>query len=59
MTPGMQSSSLPSRISVEDDLAGEDGTEVRHESIDGEVCAMGGASDRHGSILSNLVEGID
>jgi hypothetical protein len=42
------------RLSVEDYLAAEDGAELRHEYIDGELYAMTGASDRHGLITLNL-----
>ena len=42
------------RLSVQDYLAGEDGGEVRHEYIDGQVYAMTGASDRHGLITGNI-----
>lgn len=51
----MSSQSAPKRsISVEEYLAGELQSEVRHEYIDGQVYAMGGASDRHGLILNAL-----
>ncbi|MBK1723329.1 Uma2 family endonuclease [Thiocystis violacea] len=40
--------------SVEDYLASEDGADVRHEYIDGELYAMTGASDRHGLIVGNI-----
>ncbi|WPL16919.1 hypothetical protein Thiowin_01899 [Thiorhodovibrio winogradskyi] len=42
------------RLSVADYLAAEDGADVRHEYIDGELYAMTGASDRHGLIVGNL-----
>ena len=41
-------------ISVADYLAGEDGSELRHEYLDGQVYAMVGASDRHG-LIANAV----
>ena len=41
-------------LSVEDYLASEDGGEVRHEYIDGQLYAMTGASDRHGLITLNI-----
>ena len=41
-------------LSVDDYLAAEDGAEIRHEYIDGEIYAMTGASDRHGLITLNL-----
>ncbi|MFW6259214.1 MAG: Uma2 family endonuclease, partial [Halochromatium sp.] len=46
------------RLSVEAYLAGEEGSELRHEYIDGQLYAMTGASDRHGLIVSNLVAGL-
>ena len=36
------------RISVDDYLLGEQQTDIKHEYLDGQVVAMGGASDRHG-----------
>ena len=42
------------RLSVDDYLAAEDGADIRHEYIDGELYAMTGASDRHGLITLNL-----
>jgi Uma2 family endonuclease len=41
-------------ISVTKYLEGEQLSEIRHEYIDGQVYAMGGASDRHGIIAGNL-----
>ena len=41
-------------LSVEDYLAGELTSEVRHEYVAGHVYAMVGAGDRHGSIVGNL-----
>jgi len=41
-------------ISVDDYLAGELQSEVRHEYVAGQVYAMVGASDRHGLILNAL-----
>jgi Uma2 family endonuclease len=41
-------------VSVEEYLAGEQLSEVRHEYIDGQVYAMVGASDRHGLIVMAL-----
>ena len=41
-------------ISVEDYLAGERETEVRHEYVSGYVYAMGGASARHNVLAGNL-----
>ena len=45
--------SIP-HISIEEYLAGEQISEIRHEYIDGQVYAMGGASDRHGLIVNAL-----
>ena len=42
------------RVGVEDYLAAEDGAEIRHEYIDGELYAMTGASDRHCLIVGNI-----
>ncbi|MBU0654569.1 MAG: Uma2 family endonuclease [Gammaproteobacteria bacterium] len=41
-------------ISVEDYLAGERDSEVKHEYVDGQVYAMAGASVRHNLIAGNL-----
>lgn len=46
---------LKTKISVEDYLAGEKISPVRHEFVDGEVYAMAGASDNHNRILRELV----
>ena len=43
------------RLSVPDYLAGEDGADIRHEYIDGQLYAMTGASDRHGLITGNIL----
>jgi len=48
---------MPARalhISIQDYLDGEALTETRHEYLDGQVVAMGGASDRHGLIAMAL-----
>ena len=50
----MQALACPSRLSVEDYLAGEETSEVKHEYIGGEVYAMTGASRAHGLIALNL-----
>jgi Uma2 family endonuclease len=42
------------RLGVDDYLAGEEGGDIRHEYIDGQVYAMTGASDRHGLITGNI-----
>ncbi|OGT90912.1 MAG: hypothetical protein A2286_03860 [Gammaproteobacteria bacterium RIFOXYA12_FULL_61_12] len=41
-------------ISVDDYLAGEQHSEIRHEFINGQVYAMGGASRTHGLIVNAL-----
>lgn len=41
-------------LSEEDYLAGEEGSDVRHEYLAGEVYAMSGASARHNTICLNL-----
>jgi Uma2 family endonuclease len=50
----MSALAMPSRLSVEDYLAGEEASDVRHEFIAGEVYAMTGASRAHGLIALNL-----
>ena len=42
-------------LSVEDYLAGEEQSDLRHEYIDGHVYAMTGASVRHNLIASNIL----
>nr|WP_257645716.1 Uma2 family endonuclease [Ottowia beijingensis] len=42
------------RISVDDYLLGEQQTDIKHEYLDGQVVAMGGASDRHGLLTVSL-----
>lgn len=49
-----QTASHPA-ISVEAYLAGEDGSEVRHEYMGGRLYAMTGSSDRHGLIVVNIL----
>ncbi len=44
----------PQQLSVEDYLRGEEGGDVRHEYIGGDVYAMVGTSDRHNLIAVNL-----
>lgn len=44
----------PAPISVEDYLEGETRSEIKHEYLDGEVVAMGGASARHGLVVTSL-----
>lgn len=41
-------------LTVDDYLAGEEASEIRHEYIAGEVYAMVGASDRHNLVAGNL-----
>ena len=43
-----------SKLSVADYLAGEDGGEIRHEYLGGQLYPMAGASRRHGLITVNL-----
>lgn len=45
-------------LSVEDYLAGEEGSDIRHEYINGEIHAMSGASIRHNTIAGNLFSAI-
>ncbi len=44
-----------SRISVDDYLAFEQTSKIRHELVDGYLYAMTGASDRHEEIAANLL----
>lgn len=50
----MQPQTTATFLSVDDYLAGELESQVRHEYVDGEIYAMVGASDRHGLIAGNL-----
>ena len=50
----MQAQTSTTSLSVDEYLAGELESQVRHEYVDGEVYAMVGASDRHGLITLNL-----
>ncbi|AGA89320.1 hypothetical protein Thimo_0462 [Thioflavicoccus mobilis 8321] len=54
----MTESALRRTLTVEDYLAGEDGSDLRHEYIAGQVYAMTGASDRHGLITLNIAAGL-
>ena len=42
------------RLGVDDYLQGEQRAEVKHEYLDGEVVAMGGASAKHGLVVTGL-----
>jgi Uma2 family endonuclease len=42
------------KLTVQDYLRGEEHSEIRHEFIDGQVFAMGGASRRHGLLSVSL-----
>lgn len=44
----------PVPIRVEDYLEGETLSDIKHEYLDGEVVAMGGASARHGLVVTSL-----
>lgn len=44
----------PAPISVDAYLAGETLTDIKHEYLDGEVVAMGGASAKHGLVAGGL-----
>ncbi|MEY6433056.1 Uma2 family endonuclease [Thioalkalicoccus limnaeus] len=50
----MTQPALHTSLTVDAYLAGEDGSDVRHEYIAGQVYAMTGASDRHGLITLNI-----
>lgn len=41
-------------VSIDEYLANEDGADIRHEYIDGQLYAMTGASRNHGLIVGNL-----
>ena len=45
---------VPRKWTVEEYLAYEEETQIRHEFIDGEIYAMAGGSIRHGDIIMNL-----
>ena len=44
----------PAPISIDTYLEGETLTDIKHEYLDGEVVAMGGASARHGLVVTGL-----
>lgn len=44
----------PAPISIDAYLEGETLTDIKHEYLDGEVVAMGGASARHGLVVTGL-----
>jgi Uma2 family endonuclease len=50
----MTQSAIREVLTVDDYLAGEDASDIRHEYIGGQVYAMTGASDRHGLITLNI-----
>ena len=50
----MGSDKFRTKISVEDYLEGEKGSDIKYEFINGEVYAMAGASDNHNRIAGNL-----
>ena len=52
--PPMPAPTPTPAISIEDYLEGEQLAEVKHEYLDGQIVAMGGASDRHGLIATAL-----
>jgi len=45
---------LKTKISVEDYLAGEEISQIKHEFVDGEAYAMAGASQNHNRITGNF-----
>ncbi len=55
----MFQSDVPPFISVDDYLAGERDSPIRHEYVDGQVYAMAGASDRHNRIALRLAARLD
>ena len=42
-------------VTVDDYLASEDGSDIRHEYVGGQLYAMTGSSDRHNLIATNIV----
>ncbi len=54
----MSNLALKQKLSASDYLEGEKHTPVKHEFVNGDVYAMGGASARHGIIAGNLFAGI-
>ena len=50
----MPNLALKDKLSSQEYLEGEKLTPLKHEFVNGEVYAMGGASDRHGLIAMNL-----
>src|SRR5437588_8261366 len=50
----METASRPLSVTVEDYLAAEQHSDIRHEYIAGSVYAMAGASDRHNLISGNI-----
>ncbi len=42
------------RLAVEEYLAGEQTSEIKHEYLDGQIYAMAGNSDVHNLIVGNL-----
>lgn len=44
----------PARMAIEEYLDGETRTDIKHEYLDGEVVAMGGASAKHGLVAGAL-----
>jgi Uma2 family endonuclease len=51
----MNAALQPVSLSVEDYLAGEEHSDVRHDYIGGTVYAMAGGSEEHGTIVANLI----
>jgi Uma2 family endonuclease len=50
----MQLAAQQDAVSVDDYLAGEEGSEIKHEYIGGAVYAMAGASKEHNQIAGNI-----
>ena len=44
----------PAPIDIDEYIDGETRTEIKHEYLDGEVVAMGGASAKHGLVVTGL-----
>lgn len=54
----MDAAEKPASLTVEEYLAGEQPSEVRHEYLGGAVYAMAGASDEHNAISLNLASAL-
>src|SRR5437016_5565488 len=58
MVHSMQAAARLEGISVEDYLASEEGSEIKHEYLGGTLYAMAGASKAHNEIAGNIYAGL-